>query len=113
MVCYSRNETRVSLVKDNIPHTSLAGRSPSSLKNEVEVWLPCHGESFKGLETNCLSNGKHTLKLQQTFAMAVSHVAVEIQWFCKLKCWVKEYVGTGKNKMVLRFSPTMLLPRQL
>lgn len=112
MVFYSSNETCVSLVKDNIPHASLAGRSPSSLKNEVEVCLPCHGESFKGLETkalNCFSNGK----LQQIFAVAVLHVAVEIQWFCQLHCWVDKYVGPGRSKMVLRFSPTMLLPRQV
>ena len=46
------NETvHVILTEDDIPEASLAGRNPSSLKNEeLKFWLRCHGDSLKGLK---------------------------------------------------------------
>ena len=45
------------------------------------------------------------LKICQIFASAVLHVPVEIQWFCRLYCRVKEYVRTGREKMVIDADP--------
>ena len=43
---------RVILTEDDIPGASLAGRNPSSLKNEeLKFWLRCRGDSLKGLKT--------------------------------------------------------------
>ena len=40
------------LTEDDIPGASLAGRNPSSLKNEeLKFWLQCRGDSLKGLKT--------------------------------------------------------------
>ena len=40
----------VILTEDDIPGASLAGRNPSSLKNEeLKFWLRCRGDSLKGL----------------------------------------------------------------
>ena len=42
----------VILTEDDIPGASLAGRNPSSLKNEeLKFWLRCRGDSLKGLKT--------------------------------------------------------------
>ena len=42
----------VILTEDDIPGASLAGRNPSSLKNEeLKFWLLCRGDSLKGLKT--------------------------------------------------------------
>ena len=42
----------VILNEDDIPGASLAGRNPSSLKNEeLRFWLQCRGDSLKGLKT--------------------------------------------------------------
>ena len=41
----------VILTEDDIPGASLAGRNPSSLKNEE---LRCRGDSLKGLKTKAL-----------------------------------------------------------
>ena len=39
----------VILTEDDIPGASLAGRNPSSLKNEeLRFWLRCRGDSLKG-----------------------------------------------------------------
>ena len=46
------NEASVILSEDDIPGASLAGRNPSSLKNEeLRFWLRCRGDSLKGLKT--------------------------------------------------------------
>ena len=43
------------LTEDDIPGASLAGREPSSLKNEeLRFWLKCRGDSLKGLKTKAL-----------------------------------------------------------
>ena len=43
----------VTLTEDDIPGASLAGRNPSSLKNEEpKFWLRCRGDSLKGLLKN-------------------------------------------------------------
>ena len=43
------------LIKDDIPGASLAGRNPSSLKNEeLRFWLRCREDSLKGLKTKAL-----------------------------------------------------------
>ena len=48
------NDT-VILTEDDIPGASLAGRNPSSLKNEeLKFWLRCRGNSLKGLKTKAL-----------------------------------------------------------
>ena len=48
----SDENARVILTEDDIPGTSLAGRNPSSLKNEeLKFWLRCRGDSLKGLKT--------------------------------------------------------------
>ena len=40
------------LTEDDIPGASLAGKNPSSLKNEeLKFWLRCRGDSLKGLKT--------------------------------------------------------------
>ena len=40
----------VILTEDDIAGASLAGRNPSSLKNEeLRFWLRCRGDSLKGL----------------------------------------------------------------
>ena len=40
----------VILTEDDIPGASLAGRNPSSLKNEeLRFWLRCREDSLKGL----------------------------------------------------------------
>ena len=45
----------VILTENDIPGASLAGRNPSSLKNEeLRFWLRCRGDSLKGLNTNAL-----------------------------------------------------------
>ena len=45
----------VILTEDDIPGASLAGRNPSSLKNEeLRFWLRCRGDSLKGLKTKAL-----------------------------------------------------------
>ena len=46
----------VILTEDDIPGASLAGRNPSSLKNEeLRFWLRCREDSlFKGLKTKAL-----------------------------------------------------------
>ena len=42
----------VILTEDDIPGASLAGRNPSSFKNEeLKIWLLCRGDSHKGLQT--------------------------------------------------------------
>ena len=42
----------VILTKDDIRGASLAGRNPSSLKNEeLKFWLRCRGDSLKGVKT--------------------------------------------------------------
>ena len=42
----------VILTEDDIPGASLAGRNPSSLKNEeLRFWLRCQGDLLKGLKT--------------------------------------------------------------
>ena len=49
------NEASVILSEDDIPGASLAGRNPSSLKNEeLRFWLRCRGDSLKGLKTKAL-----------------------------------------------------------
>ena len=49
------NEASVILSEDDIPGASLAGRNPSSLKNEeLRFWLRCRGNSLKGLKTKAL-----------------------------------------------------------
>ena len=41
----------VILTEDDIPGASLAGRNPSSLKNEeLRFWLRCREDSLKGLK---------------------------------------------------------------
>ena len=41
-----------ALSEDDIPGASLAGREPTTLKNEeLRFWLKRRGDSFKGLET--------------------------------------------------------------
>lgn len=54
------NDT-IILTEDDIPGASLAGRNPSSLKNEeLRFWLRCRGDSLKGLKRKLsLLNGKH------------------------------------------------------
>ena len=48
------NDT-VILTQDDIPGASLAGRNPSSLKNEeLRFWLRCPGDSLRGLKTKAL-----------------------------------------------------------
>ena len=48
----SDENARVILKEDDIPGASLAGRNPSSLKNEeLKFWLRCRGDSLKGLKT--------------------------------------------------------------
>ena len=48
----SDENARLILTEDDIPGASLAGRNPSSLKNEeLEFWLRCRGDSLKGLKT--------------------------------------------------------------
>ncbi|PFX19213.1 hypothetical protein AWC38_SpisGene16382 [Stylophora pistillata] len=48
----SDGTVRVILTEDDIPGASLAGRNPSSLKNdELKFWLRCRGDSLKGLKT--------------------------------------------------------------
>ncbi|KAM7427266.1 hypothetical protein ABFA07_021568 [Porites harrisoni] len=48
----SDETARVILTEDDIPGASLAGRNPSSLKNEeLKFWLRCRGDSLKGLKT--------------------------------------------------------------
>ena len=48
----SDENARVILTEDDIPGASLAGRNPSSLKNEeLKFWLRCRGDSLKGLKT--------------------------------------------------------------
>ena len=50
-----QNEASVILSEDDIPGASLAGRNPSSLKNEeLRFWLRCRGDSLKGLKTKAL-----------------------------------------------------------
>ena len=47
----SDETTHVILTEDDIPGASLAGRNPSSLKNEeLKFWLRCRGDSLKGLK---------------------------------------------------------------
>ena len=47
----SDENARVILTEDDIPGASLAGRNPSSLKNEeLKFWLRCRGDSLKGLK---------------------------------------------------------------
>ena len=49
------NEASVILSEDDIPGASLAGRNPSSLKNEeLRFWLRCRGNSLKGLKMKAL-----------------------------------------------------------
>ena len=49
------NEASVILSEDDIPGASLAGRNPSSLKNEeLKFWLRCRGDSLKELKTKAL-----------------------------------------------------------
>ena len=52
----SSAESNVILTENDIPGASLAGRNPSSLKNEeLKFWLRCRGDSLKGLKTKaCL-----------------------------------------------------------
>ena len=48
----SDENARVILTEDDIPGASLAGRNPSSLKNEeLKFWLRYRGDSLKGLKT--------------------------------------------------------------
>ena len=48
----SDENARVIPTEDDIPGASLAGRNPSSLKNEeLKFWLRCRGDSFKELKT--------------------------------------------------------------
>lgn len=48
----SDGTAHVILTEDDIPGASLAGRNPSSMKNdELKFWLRCHGDSLKGLKT--------------------------------------------------------------
>ncbi|CAH3032751.1 unnamed protein product [Porites lobata] len=61
----------VILTEDDIPGASLAGRNPSSLKNEeLKFWLRCRGDSLKGLKTKAqlvkrvqeyIKNGRDTM----------------------------------------------------
>ena len=45
----------VILTEGDIPGASLAGRNPSSLKNEeLRFWLRCPEDSLKGLKTKAL-----------------------------------------------------------
>ena len=40
------------LTEEDIAGSSLAGRSPATLKNEeLKFWLKCRGDSLKGLKT--------------------------------------------------------------
>ena len=52
----SSAESNIILTENDIPGASLAGRNPSSLKNEeLKFWLRCRGDSLKGLKTKaCL-----------------------------------------------------------
>lgn len=52
----SSAESNIILTENDIPGASLAGRNPSSLKNEeLKFWLRCRGDSPKGLKTKaCL-----------------------------------------------------------
>ena len=53
MASSSRASTDTVILKeDDIPGATLAGRNPSSLKNEeFKFWLLCRGDSLKGLKT--------------------------------------------------------------
>ena len=55
----SSAESDIILTENYIPSASLAGRNPSSLKNEeLKFWLRCRGDSLKGLQTKaCLVKG--------------------------------------------------------
>lgn len=45
----SSAESNIILTENDIPGASLAGRNPSSLKNEkLKFWLRCRGDSLKG-----------------------------------------------------------------
>jgi len=47
----SSAKSNIILSENDIPGASLAGRNPSSLKNEeLKFWLRCRGDSLKGLE---------------------------------------------------------------
>ena len=52
MASISRDSDAVILTENDIPGAALAGRNPSSLKNEeLKFWLRCRGDSLKGLKT--------------------------------------------------------------
>ncbi|XP_074618196.1 uncharacterized protein LOC141877203 isoform X2 [Acropora palmata] len=54
-MAYSSSAVNDSVTEDDIPGASLAGRNPSSLKNEeLRFWLRCRGDSLKGLKTKAL-----------------------------------------------------------
>ena len=45
-------ESNIILTENDIPGASLAGRNPSSLKNEeLKFWQRCRDDSLKGLKT--------------------------------------------------------------
>ena len=48
----STASTSVSVMENDIPGASFAGRKPAQLKNEnLKFWLKCRGDPGKGLET--------------------------------------------------------------
>ena len=48
----SSAESNIILTENDLRGASLAGRNPSSLKNEeLKFWLRCRGDSLKGLKT--------------------------------------------------------------
>ena len=56
----SDENARVILTEDDIPGVSLAGRNPSSLKNEeLKFWLRCRGDSLKELKTKAQLVKRH------------------------------------------------------
>ena len=61
----------VILMEDNIPGASLAGRNPSSLKNEeLKFWLRCRGDSLKGLKTKAQLVKQYAHVRVRSFAFA-------------------------------------------
>ena len=82
----------VILTEDDIPGTSLAGRNPSTLKNEeLRFWLRCRGDSLKGLKTKALLVKRYAQCIDFNSSLTV----ISYKYFFLIGFAVEEYKHTS------------------
>ena len=100
----------VILTEDDIPGASLAGRNPSSLKNEeLRFWLRCREDSLKGLKTKALLVKRYAQCID--FYSSLTVISYKY-FFSNSLCRVEEYVKSGRDQMVIDPDPNEIYTKR-